>query len=385
MFSFLNPESPEELRELLGAAGRAKRNVQIAGLNTKQSLAGPIAPASVQISTRSLNRVLQYEPRDLTIGVEAGMPVAELNRILAANGQMVPLEGAWSEEGTVGGLVAANISGSRRRLYGTARDLVIGMQFATLDGKLVDCGGMVVKNVAGLDMAKLMIGSFGTLAAITRVNFKLVPIPAASQTVLLQFDHLAQVSAAALEAVRNVVTPIAADVLNPAFGAAHNLNRYTLALLFGGNQAVIDRSLKIAATLGKVRALSADDAARFWSFVRTATPHHMEKFTQGAVVRVSTPLTGFTSALHNAEHAAMAHAGNGIVRQWFSRPEAAAQWLQSCQSHGWKGVVEAAGDSAKSSLDLWPAPTGDFAVMKQIKNMFDPEGLLNNGRLYGRI
>ena len=86
---------------------------------------------------------------------------------------MVPLDPPFSAGATVGGVVASNSSGPRRRLYGTARDLVIGMQFATLEGKLVQSGGMVVKNVAGLDMAKLMIGSFGTLAAIAVVNFKL--------------------------------------------------------------------------------------------------------------------------------------------------------------------------------------------------------------------
>ena len=92
---------------------------------------------------------------------------------------MVPLDPPFAEAATVGGVVAANSSGPRRRLYGTARDLVIGMQFATLEGKLVQSGGMVVKNVAGLDMAKLMIGSFGTLAAIAVVNFKLLPMPEA--------------------------------------------------------------------------------------------------------------------------------------------------------------------------------------------------------------
>ena len=354
--------------------------MQVAGLNTKRCLAGPIAPASVQVSAAGLNKVLQYEPKDLTIGVQAGLPFAELSRVLAENGQMVPLEGPWSDEGTVGGLIASNISGSRRRLYGTARDLVIGMQFATLEGKLVDSGGMVVKNVAGLDMAKMMIGSFGTLAAITRVNFKLVPIPAVSGTVLLQFNDLASASAAALAAVRNVVTPIAIDVLNPVFGAAHGLKGYTLALLFGGNQAVIERSLKIAETLGKVRSLSADEAGRFWNFVRNATPQHMAKHPEGAVVRVSTQLSDFGQALESTDNPALAHAGNGIVRQWFARPDAAQAWLQ-----GRKGVIECAGEALKASLDLWPNAGGDFAIMKQVKQMFDPEGLLNSGRLYGRI
>ncbi len=354
--------------------------MQVVGLNTKRQLAGPIAPASVQISTSHLSKVLQYEPKDLTIGVQAGMPFAELSRILAANGQMVPLEGPWSDEGTVGGLIASNISGSRRRLYGTARDLVIGMQFATLEGKLVESGGMVVKNVAGLDMAKVLIGSFGTLAAITRVNFKLVPIPAFSGTVLLQFPDLASASGAALAAVRNVVTPIAIDVLNPVLSAAHGLQGYTLALLFGGNQAVIERSLKIAETLGKARSLSADEAAGFWNFVRNITPQHMAKHPEGAVVRVGTQLSEFAQALESKDNPALAHAGNGVVRQWFARPEAAQAWL-----NGRKGVIECAGDAAKASLDLWPGAGGDFAIMKQIKQMFDPEGLLNSGRLYGRL
>ena len=103
---------------------------------------------------------------------------------------MIPLAGPYSPDATIGGLVASNISESRRRGYGTARDLVIGMEFATLEGKLVRSGGMVVKNVAGLDMGKLMIGSFGTLAAIATLNFKLLPIPTVCRTLLFPFEDL---------------------------------------------------------------------------------------------------------------------------------------------------------------------------------------------------
>src|SRR5207245_9644671 len=96
----------------------------------------------------------------------------------------VPLDPPLSGAATIVGILSANSSGPRRRLYGTARDLVIGMKFATLEGKLVQSGGMVVKNVAGLDMGKVMIGSFGTLAAIAVVNFKLLPMAAAEATFL---------------------------------------------------------------------------------------------------------------------------------------------------------------------------------------------------------
>src|SRR3984893_10775611 len=143
-----------------------------------------------------MGRILQYEPRDLTISVEAGMRYSDLSNVLAQNRQMIPLDPPFANNATIGGILAANNSGPRRRLYGTARDLVIGMKFATLEGKLVQSGGMVVKNVAGLDMGKLMIGSFGTLAAIAVVNFKLTPSPEVERSFLLPFETLAAAIAA---------------------------------------------------------------------------------------------------------------------------------------------------------------------------------------------
>src|SRR5207247_11264310 len=111
--------------------------------------------------------------------------------------------------GRVGAVVSRNCSGPRRRLYGTARDLVIGMTFATVEGKLVKSGGMVVKNVAGLDMGKLMIGSFGTLAAIAVVNFKLQPMPQVERLFLMSFDHLDAAVAARDRILKSALQPAA--------------------------------------------------------------------------------------------------------------------------------------------------------------------------------
>ena len=195
------------------AASASKQTIELFGKDSKRLMAGPVAPASVRISTAAMKRVLQYEPRDLTISVEAGIPFAELNAVLARNGQTIPLDGPFCEEATAGGMVAANISGARRRLYGTARDLVIGISFATMDGKLVKSGGMVVKNVAGLDMGKLMIGSFGTLAAIASVNFKLTPRPAVARTLLFAYrgpSH--RVRGARCGHSRHCSNPVALDI-----------------------------------------------------------------------------------------------------------------------------------------------------------------------------
>jgi glycolate oxidase FAD binding subunit len=173
----LLPRSAEELAATLADAAAGNRQIRLGGAFSKDRMAGPITPADVIVSTSAMTRILQYEPRDLTISVEAGMKWCDLTSTLAANRQMIPLDPPFFETATVGGVTAANTSGPRRRGFGTARDVVIGMKFATLQGKLVSSGGMVVKNVAGLDMAKLMIGSFGTLAGIGVVNFKLAPAP----------------------------------------------------------------------------------------------------------------------------------------------------------------------------------------------------------------
>lgn len=385
MPSVFQPCAPEELRDALHSAGTSGRTVELFGANTKFLMAGPVAPADVRISTAGLNRVLQYEPRDLTISVEAGMPLTELNALLARNGQMIPLDGPYNDGATVGGVVAANISGARRRLYGTARDLVIGMKFATLDGKIVQSGGMVVKNVAGLDMGKLMIGSFGTLAGIVSVNFKLMPRPAAGRTVLFTFDDPAAAIEARNALIRGVLNPVAIDLLNPVLAAQLGLKNFVLATLFAGNGAVIERSIRESAAIGLSRALPVDEEQRFWNALHGVTPRFLEKFREGAVVRVSTTLAECGNALASVEGAGHAHAASGVVRGWFTRPDAAKRWMAEAVAHGWKAVVEFAAEPARAGMTLWPRPGGDFVIMKEIKRMFDPRNLLNRGRLFGQI
>src|SRR5690349_63217 len=230
----LIPCSVEELAAQLAEANAQLQPITLLGNSTKARMAGPITPSDVSISTSSLNRVLQYEPSDLTISVEAGMTYRELSRLLAEHRQMVPLDPFFSDRATVGGIVGANISGPRRRLYGTARDMVIGMTFATLEGKLIRSGGMVVKNVAGLDMGKLMIGSFGTLAAIAVVNLRVHPMPAATRTFVQEFDKAADAIAARDAVLKSTLQPAAVDILKSREG-------YQLLIQAGGSPAVLDR------------------------------------------------------------------------------------------------------------------------------------------------
>ena len=366
----LIPQTAEDMAGLLAESASGGRTIRVGGQFTKNRMAGPLGPTDVTISTGALNSVLQYEPRDLTISVQAGASFAGLSVLLAENNQMIPLDPPFFDQASVGGVVAANTSGPRRRLYGTARDLVIGMEFATLEGKLVKSGGMVVKNVAGLDMGKLMIGSFGTLAAITTVNFKLTPIPEESAAFVLPFRALDDAIERRDEILKGVLQPASLDLLNPKAADIMGMNGWCLVVQVCGNSKVIARYRK---------ELSNPDSLPEESLVelREFTPKFLEVLPQGTVVRISSTLSQLKAIMKNLDVPLISRAGSGVTYAYFSNPEEAV--LPG------KGVIEFAPESEKAALDLWPEPGSDFATMKKIKHMFDPKNLLNAGRLYGRI
>lgn len=367
---------------MLKAAGASKQRVKTGGHFSKKLMAGPTdAGANLTLSTARLKGLLKYEPRDLTISVQAGMPFRELENVLRQNQQMIPLDPMYSEDCTVGGVVAANTSGPRRRQYGTARDFVIGMQFVMLNGRVVDTGGMVVKNVAGLDMGKLMIGSFGTLALITSVNFKVVPMPAAERTFAVRCSSLEAAMAARDKLIRGPLLPAAVDLLNPLMAAQENLSNWTLLLRFGGNEALMERCEKEVVTLGEAQTGSPG----FWLGIQNMTPRFLGRYPDGAVLRISCALTEVGEVMASLGVPAIARAGTGLVYAFFIRSAAAGAWLAKAAQSGLKAVMEFGPELARQEMDLWPRPGTDFAIMEKVKRMFDPDLILNRGRLYRRL
>lgn len=357
----LSPSTPDEMAEALSGLAAAGETIRLGGSFSKDAMGGPLAGNQV-ITSRALHRVLQYEPKDLTVSVEAGMRWRDLDTLLATNRQMIPLD-PWHEESTVGGVIAANISGPRRRLFGTARDVVIGMKFATLEGKIVQSGGMVVKNVAGLDMGKLMIGSFGTLAAITSVNFKLAPMPEQSRTFV--FEHANPTAAAKQvgELLRGQLQPVAIDILKTKDAAK-------LLIQTAGSAAVTFRYQREFGMDG----YDQETALPFWD-------SRQLPFVSTATVRVSCTLGEVGEVLESLPGPALARAGNGVVYGAFDDWQTAAQWVAKCR---WTAVIESAPQDCPADV-RWPNPGSAFATMEKVKAMFDPKRLLNAGRLHGRI
>ncbi len=380
-----SPPSPEELAELLWRAASAGRSIALAGRGSKRRMAGPIANADENISTLEMRRVIEYEPHDLTISVEAGLPWCELSEVLAVNRQIIPLDPPFSATATVGGVIACNSSGPRRLLYGTARDTVIGMRFATLEGKLVQSGGMVVKNVAGLDMAKLMIGSLGTLAAIATVNFKLSPAPEIERSFLLPFTSAEAALAARNAVLAGALRPAAVDLLNPAASQTMGREAWALAVRTAGNADAVDRSEHELAQFADGVAFESAQHGMLWRHIEDFTARYLQAHANGAVVRVSCTLKEVDAVMTSFGGPAVARAGSGICYGYFDECEKAARWMADEAHGGWKRIVEFAPEDRKTSIDLWPNPGGDFEIMRRVKQLFDPGSLLNRGRLFGRI
>ncbi|MBV8828645.1 MAG: FAD-binding oxidoreductase [Acidobacteriaceae bacterium] len=385
--NLISPSSPEDLAQALKDGAASRKSISISGNNSKRLMAGPILPAEINISTQNLRRILHYERDDLTLSVEAGMPFSDLQAALRREGQMIALDPPFAASGTIGGVVAANLSGPMRRGFGTARDLCIGMTFATLEGDLVKTGGMVVKNVAGLDMGKLMIGSFGTLAVLTSINFRVHPLPQKTQTFLFSSQEPGPVFTKRDELLRSVLKPLAIDILTPAVAARFSQRGFVLAVRGEGSRSVLARYSR---ELSDFETLPHGDEETFWAKIQEFTPEFLKRQPNGVVLRISSPLSEMPQVLRCTSDACLARAGSGISYVYLASAHGIAPIWNAARQKKWTVTVDFAPDEVRGSRDLWLSDlcgtdSNTFAMMRRVKSMFDPVGLLNRSRLYGRI
>jgi glycolate oxidase FAD binding subunit len=386
--SALKPTSPEELAETLKSSADASRTINILGRNSKRCMAGPILPADVTLSTTSLNKILLYERDDLTISVEAGMQFDALQKFLRRERQMIALDPPFSEDATVGGIVASNVSGPMRRNYGTARDMVIGMTFATLEGKLIKTGGMVVKNVAGLDMGKMMIGSFGTLAAITSVNFRVHALPEATQTFLYSSSDPDAIMETHRRVIRETqLRPTSLDILSPPASARVDGRGFVLAIRAAGSPKVLERYER---ELAGSQVIRGEDESAWWKCMTEFPADFLRRQPGGVVIRLGTPLTEIRALLKLVSGTVVCRAGSGVSYVYLSSWRPAPPVLATAAERGWTAVVEHAPDEIRTAQELWierrtAGSSAAFVMMEKIKRMFDPANLLNRSRLYGKL
>jgi glycolate oxidase FAD binding subunit len=237
--------------------------VVVCGAGTKPGLGASESDATV-LDLSGLSGVLEYEPGEFTFTALAGTPLAQVTRLLAEHGQYLPFDPPLTERGaTLGGTVAAGLSGSGRYRFGGVRDFILGVRFVDAQGVLVRGGGKVVKNAAGFDLPKLMVGSLGQYGVLAEFSFKVFPCPEATLSLRAAYPNLAE----ALAPLQSVYTaPLDVDALDLAIGAE---GQAELWVRLGGLSAVLAaRAERISQLLGGAEVLAGPDEAALWNDVR---------------------------------------------------------------------------------------------------------------------
>jgi glycolate oxidase FAD binding subunit len=387
----VEPDTAEGLAAALKRASDARQSIVIRGAGTKRDWGRPPQRIDAFLGTRRLNRVLAHQHGDLTATIEAGATLREVNDALARHGQCLPLDPAFSDRATIGGILATNDSGPLRHRFGAPRDLVIGVQLATTDGNLAKAGGQVVKNVAGYDLSKLVCGSFGSLAAIVSATFKLTPLPAASKTITIDAPEAEALGRIVREVMSSQLEPIAFDVSavgRPARACHAGPDRPGLQLLlrFASLSVVVDAQIAQTQALPAVKAgaNAVIDGGAEQDLWEASTRNFWE--APGAVVRASWPPARLGEALHEfatsiTELAGRAAVGTGLIRIDGDTDAQAAAIARLRQSKVFHNVVVLRGsDELKSMVDVWNVEPDRARVFASLKKALDPTNTLNAGR-----
>ncbi len=276
------PSTQQDVASVLAAADAAGAGVLPRGGGTQTGLGMPPRRYDLALDLRRLDRVVEYEPADLTMTVEAGLRLSELQRLLGEHGQWLPLDPPLPDEATIGGVLATNASGPSRLRYGSPRDLVIGMTVALASGELVKSGGRVVKNVAGYDLSKLHIGALGTLGVIVQAAFKTAPLPPRDTIVAVSgdLDALSKLADAIIEARLALLGLVLSRTTSEPI--------WTLAARFAGGVAAVERSLVETASLAKAASAQRNRDVD----ARTGAPRRCSATRRLCVARCSVSPTG---------------------------------------------------------------------------------------------
>lgn len=418
----VKPASAEEVSEIVRFAGAEK--LALIPCGTRSKLHTGMAPSryDIAVDMTRLDKIAHYDPGDLTLSVDAGIPLAALAAVLAEKKQFLPLAAPYYEQSTVGGTIASGASSLLRPGYGTARDFLIGAEFITGSGALNKSGGRVVKNVTGYDLHKLMIGSLGTLAVITRLNFRTFPLPPVRRGFLAAFEGEQQVFALQRKLRSSPLTPALLEVISPEaaqvlFGAGSPIaslltgeNSWHLWTGFEGTPEVCERYArelpKLAHDCGAHDGLLLREPqhAAMSARLREAIPLLMKSSPQSVLLRfhgLPAELATLVAALRS--FAASAWIPNAQVVHGHS--EVLLALLPTGREEAIPKQVKYFADSIDSlrgklnfHASVWRCPSewkrelaigeprgGELALMRRAKRAFDPGNLFAPGRFWGGI
>lgn len=406
------PQTAEDAGALLKEANVQNWAVVPFGSGSKQHIGNLLKRFDVALSLEHFNQILEFEPQDLVVKVQAGCPLATLQARLAQEGLCLPVDPPWQDTATVGGIVSSHDSGPLRFSYGTIRDCLIGLSLIQPDGAWTKFGSRVVKNVTGYDMCKLYTGAFGTLGVLLDFYFKLKPLPPFEKTVVVKFKGLTEVAQALAKLLSSPLLPAAVELLNPK--ALEFVNRslaltqgepgYAVVLRFGdvenSVQWQVEQLEKLWDGLTAQGVIVGDtgEQALVWRMLREdrgwlEQPALNVKLKLNCLPNQVAAMADRLESLKrelNAELRLKAHAGSGVIRAYLAfegSASATSQFVQQLQnlrtelkSSRGTVIVESAPASLKAGIDVWGYDFKDRGLMQQIRQQYDPRAILNPGR-----
>jgi glycolate oxidase FAD binding subunit len=424
----VRPQSTAEIADVVKFAAKELLAIIATGARTKLGIGLPPRRYDIALDMTRLDRVVAYDPGDLTLSVEAGTPLRKLGGILAEHRQFLPLAVPHLSQTTIGGTIASGMDSPLRQLYGTARDYLLGAEFVTGEGVVAKSGGRVVKNVTGYDIHKLMIGALGTLGVITRINFKTFPMPAASRAFVASFQTVERACGMRNRVSHSPLAPMTMELFSPGVAglfsseAASRIEpnpmpenvisrtRWTFTAGFAGNENTLKRyenDLRgMAEECGAVgvAVLPGPQIAAAFGRKREFVPIALSSSPATTILKMSMVPMKMAEALKAAGEAAQNNhlpwvamaRGVGVI--YFAMlptdrndetkrlaAQASNQILAACAELGGHATIPWCPNEWKDVLKVWGLDRPDFAQMQKLKTAFDPHGVLSPGRFVGGL
>ena len=365
------PTSTAEVAEVVRDAAARGLSVVAQGRGTKQSWGMPV-PADLVVDLSRMDQVLGHQAGDLIVETQAGARLADVQAVVGAEGQRLALD-ETVPGASIGGTIATNAAGPQRLLSGTARDLLIGLTVVRADGVVAKSGGRVVKNVAGYDLGKLVVGSFGTLAVVTEALFRLHPVPETRRWVTVEVDDAQRAHDLAHAVVHAQAVPWAVEV-DWSHGG-------TLAVLLGGRRDGVEARVRTVQNL--TGGVVTEDEPPGWG------RYPWEPGESGLKITfVLSGLRDVLSACDDVGARVRGSAGTGVVYAALADPaavpDALARLREVAARYAGSVVLLDGPDEVKSAVDVW-GPVPAIGLMRRVKDQLDPDHRLAPGRFVGGI